>query len=318
VVLSIIICTYNRHDFLKKCLESVLEQTKKSTTELEIIIVDNNSNDKTDILIKSFKKKYENIIYLLEKKQGLSYARNLGVHMSKGDYLAFIDDDAVINPNWLNTLLYSIQNIKAEVFGGPIYPYFENKLPCWIDPEYFVRTFKKQDGYLNILKSKFGFSGGNMCIKRTVFDEIGSFNTNLGMIGDNLGLGEESDFFYRIYTNLSNVKLYNLKEMSITHFEGNFKFKKEYLRKRILLSSKQFANHHLVSNKFKGYIFICAKIIKQSIDLILNTICPKFIMKYNKFNKLKSYSIIKGLLMVLLTKNKKNLNLFINLFLVYF
>ena len=69
MVLSIIICTYNRHNFLKKCLESVIDQTKKSTTELEIIIVDNNSNDKTDILIKSFQKKYENIIYLIEKNK---------------------------------------------------------------------------------------------------------------------------------------------------------------------------------------------------------------------------------------------------------
>lgn len=296
MVLSILICTYNREHFLQLCLDSILDQTKNyPSTEIEIIVIDNNSKDNTRKLIDDYKSSTY-ITYYLEEKQGLSHARNTGINIAKGNYIAFIDDDATINKNWLNSLLNGIKTVEAECFGGPIYPRFEIECPSWIDKEYFIRKFKKTDGYLSPMVARGGFSGGNMCIHKSIFQKVGVFNTELGMKGNKLGLGEESELFYRIYTKLEGIRLYNLEKMSITHFEAAFKLEKKYLRERIMLSGQQFSFQNIKENLIKGYIFIFLKLTKQSFDLLLNLI------RLNKFNYSRNLWTIQGLIKGIVTQ----------------
>jgi len=295
MVLSILICTYNREHFLQLCLDCILEQTKHySEKEIEIIIVDNNSKDDTKKIIENYKSSTP-IIYYLEEKQGLSHARNTGIDIASGNYIAFVDDDATINKNWLNSLLVGIKTIKADGFGGPIYPRFEIECPSWIDKGYFIRKFKNTDGYLNPLVARGGFSGGNMCIHKSIFQKIGKFDVNLGMKGNKLGLGEESELFYRLFTTLKGNRLYNITEMSITHFEAAFKLEKQYLKERIVLSGKQFASQNIKENLIKGYFMVSLKITKQSIDLIFN------LLQIKKFKLLRNLWTIQGLIRGIIT-----------------
>ncbi len=296
MVLSILICTYNREHFLELCLDSILDQTKNyPSTEIEIIVIDNNSTDNTKNLIENYKPSNP-ITYYLEEKQGLSHARNTGINIAKGDYIAFIDDDATINKNWLSSLLNAIKTVEAECFGGPIYPRFEIECPSWIDKEYFIRKFKKTDGYLSSMVARGGFSGGNMCIHKSIFQKIGSFDVDLGMKGNKLGLGEESELFYRLFTKLKGNRLYNINEMSITHFEAKQKIEKKYLKDRILLSGIQFSFKNIKEQGVLGFLIILLKILKQSIDLFI------FLVVNNKFRYLKSLWTIKGLIKGLLSK----------------
>ncbi len=293
MVLSILICTYNREHFLELCINSILNQTEKhsSRNKIEIIVIDNNSKDGTKKIVKTFQNKSETIIhYYLEKHQGLSFARNRGVNEANGEFIAFVDDDATINTEWLSALIDGIKNIDADIFGGPIFPNFEVKCPQWIDKNYFVREFKNGDGYLSPIKAREGFSGGNMCVKKTIFKKIGNFNTQLGMIGNKLGLGEESEFFYRIYQENGIGKLYNLKAMSITHFEGKFKVSKEYMKERITLSGMQFAKRTITEEKLIGYLIVFAKIFKQFIDSI------RYYLLRKKFKQLKGKWVMQGLI----------------------
>lgn len=296
MVLSILICTYNREHFLKQCLDSIIEQTEQTNEkEIEVIIIDNNSSDNTKSLVESYNSSTK-ISYYLENKQGLSHARNAGVQIAKGNYIAFVDDDAIINKEWLTSLSTGIKNIQADVFGGPIYPKFEIECPSWIDKEYFIRKFKSSDGYLRPLIARGGFSGGNMCIHKSIFQKVGVFNTELGMKGNKLGLGEESELFYRIYTKLEGIRLYNLEKMSITHFEASFKLEKKYLRERIILSGQQFSFQNIKENLIKGYIFIFLKLTKQSFDLLLNLI------RLNKFNYSRNLWTIQGIIKGIVTQ----------------
>jgi len=100
MVLSILVCTYNRKDFLQLCLDSIIEQTKYySEKEIEIIVIDNNSKDGTKNLVEQYKT-ITPITYYIEEEQGLSHARNAGINIANGNYIAFIDDDAtIINSN---------------------------------------------------------------------------------------------------------------------------------------------------------------------------------------------------------------------------
>jgi len=307
VVLSITICTYNRIEYLKKCLKSVLDQTQGNKS-IEINIIDNNSTDNTKSYISEIQKKYPEVNYYVEHKQGISFARNLSFEVCKGMFLAFVDDDAVINKNWLEALLNELKNQNENIiYGGPIYPNFESIPEDWIDKDYFIRKFKDTVGFLGTIKSKEGFSGGNMCIAKNLFLKSEKFNTEIGMTGGNLGLGEEPDFFYKLIMKNKDVKLYNISEMSITHSEASYKLEKEYLRDRIILNANQFTKRTIFHENFIMTTFILlSKLVIQFTKLfislflhIIRRISPgqlsKVISPIHKFKFLKSYWVIRGI-----------------------
>ena len=295
MVLSITICTYNRIEYLKKCLKSILDQTQGSEI-IEINIIDNNSTDTTKDYVTELQKQFPEVNYFVEKRQGISYARNLSFEVCKGMFLAFVDDDAVINKNWLEALLNELKNQNEDIiYGGPIYPNFESVPEDWIDKDYFIRKFKDTDGFLGTIKSKEGFSGGNMCIAKNLFLKSEKFNTEIGMTGGNLGLGEEPDFFYKLIMKNKDVKLYNICEMSITHSEASYKLEKEYLRDRIILNANQFTKRTLFHENLLMTTFILiSKLIVQSIKLLISFFLQIFVSNH-KFKFLKSYWIIRGI-----------------------
>ena len=295
MVLSITICTYNRIEYLKKCLKSILDQTQGSEI-IEINIIDNNSTDTTKDYVTELQKQFPEVNYFVEKRQGISYARNLSFEVCKGMFLAFVDDDAVINKNWLEALLNELKNQNEDIiYGGPIYPNFESIPEDWIDKDYFIRKFKDTNGFLGTIKSKEGFSGGNMCIAKNLFLKSEKFNTEIGMTGGNLGLGEEPDFFYKLIMKNKDVKLYNICEMSITHSEASYKLEKEYLRDRIILNANQFTKRTLFHENLLMTTFILfLKLIIQSIKLIISFFLQIFVSNH-KFKFLKSYWIIRGI-----------------------
>jgi glycosyltransferase involved in cell wall biosynthesis len=92
-LVSVVIPTYNRCDFLNNAILSVLEQTYQN---IEIIVVDDGSTDNTAMMLKKFEKK---IIYIKKKNGGLGSARNTGMKYSKGKYVALMDSDDSCDPN---------------------------------------------------------------------------------------------------------------------------------------------------------------------------------------------------------------------------
>ena len=297
--LSIVICTYNRSSFLREGLEAIVQQRLAFLdVPIELIVLDNNSSDDTSFVVEEFQNEFSSIslVYYLEKQQGLSYSRNRAIQIAKGKFIAFLDDDAVVNKNWLTILLHAINNIDAHVFGGPIYPRFEIPCPAWIDSNYFIRKFKKKNGYLYGLSEIEGFAGGNVCFKKDVFDQIGYFDTSIGMIGNTLGLGEETDLFARLYDSSYEAKLYNLQEMSIIHFEAAWKLNSLYLKNRISLSGEQSARRFINRNIFLlGYFIVFFKLIKQLLFSFYYLIQIPF-FKITRFKFLKCTWIVRGLI----------------------
>lgn len=297
--LSIVICTYNRSSFLREGLDAIIQQRLAFLdVPIELIILDNNSSDDTSSVVEEFQNEFSSIrlVYYLEKQQGLSYSRNRAIKIAKGKFIAFLDDDAVITKNWLTSLLYGINHIDAHVFGGPIYPKFEISCPDWIDSDYFIRKFKKNNGYLYGLSEIEGFAGGNVCFKKDIFDQIGCFDTSIGMIGNNLGLGEETDLFARLFDSSYNAKLYNLQEMSIFHFEAEWKLNSLYLKNRISLSGEQSAKRFINRNIFLlGYFIVFFKLIKQLLFSFYYLIQIPF-FKITRFKFLKCIWIVRGLI----------------------
>src|ERR1044071_7412174 len=99
--ITVIISTYNRSDMLAGAIESVLEQDSEGV-RYEVIVVDNNSTDKTREVVEGYiERGQENLRYVFEAKQGVSYARNTGIGEARAEIIAFADDDVRVTKDWV-------------------------------------------------------------------------------------------------------------------------------------------------------------------------------------------------------------------------
>ena len=127
-MISIIVCTYNRDKFIYDCLKRIADNGFPEDG-YEMILVNNNSTDSTEQLCKKFISDYPQVQfrYFNETNQGLSYARNRGIAEASGDWVVFLDDDAMMHPGYLSNLKKRLdQYPDAGAFGGEITPEFES------------------------------------------------------------------------------------------------------------------------------------------------------------------------------------------------
>ena len=199
-MLSFIICTYNREKYIYECLSRLAKNTEQKGWE--IVLVNNNSTDNTAAECERFVKDYKptNYRYVVETKQGLSFARNRGIAEAKGEWLVFLDDDAMVETDYIANLQKHLsEHPEAGAFGGQIEPFFEDGEPEWYSKWSmgFVSAIDRGDKVHVFPDNKFPI-GANMGIKREVIEKVGLFNTELGRTGNNLLAGEEKDLFNRI------------------------------------------------------------------------------------------------------------------------
>ena len=117
-LISVVIPIYNSSKHLRKCLESVVNQTYKN---LEIILINDGSKDKSDEICREFAEKDNRIIYVSRENRGVSATRNQGIEMAGGDYFSFIDSDDYLE---LDTYEYLLNLIKEKDVDAVNYEYF--------------------------------------------------------------------------------------------------------------------------------------------------------------------------------------------------
>jgi hypothetical protein len=114
---TVIVCTFNRIDWLKRCLSSLEAQ---ETRPDEIMVVDGPSTDGTREVLEEMERAGRVVLVRQAKLDGISAARNLGLRSAKGDVVCYIDDDAVAQPGWLSSLLPLYSDPKVGGAGGPV------------------------------------------------------------------------------------------------------------------------------------------------------------------------------------------------------
>ena len=102
MMISIIVTAYNQESCIEKCLESISNQTIK---DLEIIIIDDGSSDQTSFVCKKIMQKDSRVHYFYQENQGVSMARNYGISLANGQWIAFVDGDDIIPENMIEKLL---------------------------------------------------------------------------------------------------------------------------------------------------------------------------------------------------------------------
>lgn len=228
--LSVIVCTFNRSRLLEKCLTSLMTQESPPGKRYEVIVVDNNSTDDTQAIVSRIAAGYRHIVYVKEDRQGLSYARNKGAEVARGEYLAYLDDDSMAPEGYLNNLLEVIDKYQPDIIGGPIFPYYDSSRPRWFKDRYELRNFAERSGFSTSCR----VSGGNFIIRRELLFNLGGFNVNLGMKGNQIGLGEERAVLedYRRRIPHESQKVYYSLECSVLHYVPHYKMKRSYMLKR--------------------------------------------------------------------------------------
>lgn len=111
-MISVIIPVYNAAMYLRDCLESILNQSYK---DLEIILVNDGSTDRSGEICWCYQNKYNNIRVVYQENQGVSKARNQGINLARGEYISFIDADDWLEKNYYECLLYLLTKYDADV-----------------------------------------------------------------------------------------------------------------------------------------------------------------------------------------------------------
>jgi glycosyltransferase involved in cell wall biosynthesis len=130
--ITIAICTWNRSKSLHATLLSLQQLTIPPDIDLELLIVNNNCTDNTDLIVGLFADSLP-IRLLREERQGLSNARNCAIEAARGDYILWTDDDVIVDPNWLVAYVNATRTWpNASLFGGPIKLQFAGNPPSWL------------------------------------------------------------------------------------------------------------------------------------------------------------------------------------------
>jgi glycosyltransferase involved in cell wall biosynthesis len=200
--ISVIICSYNRQDYIIQAIDSLYNQSA-SRSDFEVIVVDNNSKDNTAAVVREYIDAHPdlNIQFMNEPEQGASWARNTGAKVAKSPLLVFMDDDAVAENDFLKNILdFFDRHPGAGGLGGRIIPRYIPEKPKWLS--HHVASLVGNFDYSKDVKV---FDDGryplesNMVVRKEDFELINGFNTSLPGVKGTLRIGGEGkDFFYRL------------------------------------------------------------------------------------------------------------------------
>jgi glycosyltransferase involved in cell wall biosynthesis len=229
--ISVVICSYNRADYIIQAIESLYKQTL-SKDLFEVLVVDNNSIDNTGELVMEYKRLHTDLHlnYFTEQRQGASFARNMGAEFAKAGLLCFMDDDAVAEKDYLQKIVdFFESHPDATGLGGRIIPKYIPAEPKWMSHfvSAMVGNFDYSKDVREFEKGKYPLES-NMIVVKQDFDAIGGFNTAIPGVKGTLRIGGEGkDFFFRLQA--LNKKIYYDPSIIIHHVVEVKKLTPHYL-----------------------------------------------------------------------------------------
>ena len=243
---SVVVCTYDRADLMAGALRSLCEQSLNKA-EYEVIVVDNNSRDNTQAVVEEFWQRYSNVRYYREPQQGLSHARNRGWQEARGEYVAYIDDDCKVPEQWLAVAKDIIERIAPAAFGGPTRSWYNTLKPHWYSnsghqPFMEARFLKNEYECTRIF-------GCNAVFRRNLLQELGGFDSSLGMSGKKIFFGEETALLMLINAHRPEEAVYYDPRLYLYHLVRPEQMKWTYLIRASFAAGRSFyrlKKHNLV------------------------------------------------------------------------
>jgi glycosyltransferase involved in cell wall biosynthesis len=193
VDVSVIICAYasERWQDLVEAVESLHRQVA-APREI-IVVIDHNPG-----LLERARNELAGVTVVANSEpRGLSGARNSGIAQARGAFIAFLDDDAIAEPDWLFQLYRLCANPKILGVGGSVAPRWVGEQPAWFPAEFYWVLGCSYQGLPRSLAPVRNPYGGCNCMRRDIFAEAGGFRNGLGRIGARPLGGEETELSIR-------------------------------------------------------------------------------------------------------------------------
>jgi glycosyltransferase involved in cell wall biosynthesis len=201
---TVCICTHDRPGYLSDCLEGLRQQTV-GDERFDILVVDSASTGDVPAQLARLVRGLRNARLLRVARAGVSVARNTGAREAAGDYIAYIDDDAIPDPDWIERILAAIGEADPPpaMIGGRILPQWEAPLPFWWPPSLrgslSIIEVEGQGEYRTAaLPSGLEPYGANMVVHVPALRAIGGFGGQSGRIGEALLSDEEVQLAWRL------------------------------------------------------------------------------------------------------------------------
>jgi GT2 family glycosyltransferase len=259
---SVIVCTRRRPQHLKRCLASLHELNPSPT---EIIVVDNRPDDPGTLKVIE---EFDGVIYLPEPAPGLSRARNRGILASRGEILAFTDDDVLVHPHWLLGVQTTLSEKTTLGMTGLVLP-AELETESQVQFEFDFGGFNRGYRPINFDSTFFNCmlgrgvpvwrigAGANMAFHRDAFDRVGLFDERLGAGAS--GCSEDSEFWYRMLAAGLSVKyepravVWHSHRLERAAFESQMK---QYMRGHVAALLVQLEKHRHLGNLRRLFLTI--------------------------------------------------------------
>lgn len=321
--ISIIIPIYNTEKFLKKCIESSLNQTLKN---IEIILINDGSPDKSEIVCKKYLNKYPNKIkYFSLKNGGCSFARNFGLSQAKGKYIMFLDSDDYLNKEGCKLLYEKMEKENLDLCS------FNFQMVNEIGENLEKKKIYLTENLKEFIKENdmFGYAA-NKIFKKEVIEK---YKINFP---EKTHLFEDMAFVFKYVVNVKKIGFidkelyyYTQNKNSVMNTINYNKIKDIFISlddvKNFLIENKLFLNYKKEYNKIfikrgvqNAFCILEQNYLKNIDEKILNEYYELIIQKYkkNEIKKLKLITILKT--RIFLAKNFKINYLLLKTRLVHF
>ncbi|MFB6301618.1 MAG: glucosyl-dolichyl phosphate glucuronosyltransferase [Haloferacaceae archaeon] len=187
---SVVVCTYamDRYDAFSEAIESVLAQTH-APLEL-VLVIDGNpavyERTKADFgdAAAAHEGVTDVIVHDNDENRGISYSRTKGGELASGDVVAFIDDDAVAEPDWVERLLDVYEATDAVAVGGDVRPDWQVERPAFFPEEFYWLVGCVEPGFADHMEEVRNTYGSNISYRREPFLAVGGYDPNTGRKGD--------------------------------------------------------------------------------------------------------------------------------------
>jgi GT2 family glycosyltransferase len=210
---SVIVCAYTerRWDRLVWTVAAVSEQLR--TADELLVVVDHNAR----LLARAREAFPSARVLASDGTRGLSGARNTGVRHARGQLLAFVDDDAVPQPQWLDHLLQAFAADEVIGAGGSALPVWSSAAPKWMPPEFLWVVGASYEGLPHERAAVRNPIGANMAFRREAFERVGGFREGIGRVGATPLGCEETEFAIRARRSLPGSVVMYVPDARVEH-----------------------------------------------------------------------------------------------------
>ena len=270
-LVSIIISAYNTEQYIRQCLNSVINQTFK---DFEVIVINDFYSDNTYKIIEEFKQKDDRFTVInSEKNYGLGFARNQGLKVAKGKYITFIDSDDWVKNNYVETLYSTIEKHNAD-FVSADYTLYNNATSAYFQDKKNL-TFYKQSDFYNFeiteenIKKQILLDTPNICVWAKIFKREFLLSNNIYF---KIEFFEDNLFIWEV---IANSKKFLFIKDSIYYYRLNRK--------------GSFVDTH--RNKFIFYNSVLFENLKT--NLLCNNIYEKYRREFFSYISIRTFIFMK-------------------------